>query len=170
MIGWELLHTALQTLTKLFNPRTSILSVRIRQLPLLAAYAAKLHSPTAVSQNGRDHINRWGSKFDHRNTVSRSGFSAYAFRRCTAEGKWDHDDKPELAEKGFTYFKNCYVSGVLDMLDMCLTIERNGGPTCSQVEADPRSDEILIGSFVTNPESSNQCFVCVCWADRVMRF
>lgn len=60
-------------------------------------------------------------------------FSAYAFRNCMNNGKWDHNNRSELVEKGFTYFKDCYVSGVRDLLEMCEVIEESGGPTCSQV-------------------------------------
>lgn len=58
---------------------------------------------------------------------------AYAFRNCMSDGTWDYNNKEELLDKGFTYFKNCYMPGVVDILEFCEMIEENGGPTCSQV-------------------------------------
>lgn len=65
-----------------------------------------------------------------RKRVYNSTFTEFAYRICGPDAVWDYNNITHMQDKGYTYYDNCFLPRLRDVINMCRDMDFN---TCMQV-------------------------------------
>ncbi|XP_018329327.1 PDF receptor [Agrilus planipennis] len=63
-----------------------------------------------------------------------------AYRICTDDGQWDYNNKSDMKEKGYTYYDDCFLPRLRDLINMCKAMEFE---TCLKISTRTRQIEMV---------------------------